>query len=65
MRDGSLQLTFDGIPGETYGIDYSDSLSPPNWQMLTNQTADSFGVIEITDWPLTNAPARFYRAVGP
>ena len=65
MGDGSLQLTFDGIPGETYHIDYSDSLSPPNWQMLTNQTADGFGVIQITDWPLTNAPARFYRAVWP
>jgi hypothetical protein len=65
MGDGSLQLTFNGIPGQTYHINYSDSLSPPNWQVLTNQTADSFGVIQITDWPVTNIPARFYRAVWP
>jgi hypothetical protein len=65
MGDGSLQLTFDGIPGATYQLECSDSLSPPNWQVLTNQTADGFGVIQITDWPVTNAPARFYRAVGP
>jgi hypothetical protein len=65
MGDGSLQLTFDGIPGQTYGIDYSDSLSPANWQILTNQTADGFGAIWATDWPLTNIPNRYYRAVGP
>jgi hypothetical protein len=65
MGNGSLQLTFDGIPGDTYGVDYTISLSPPNWQVLTNQVADSFGVIEITDSPPTNIPARFYRAVGP
>ncbi len=65
MGDGSLRLTFDGIPGATYQLECSDSLSPPNWQMLTNQTADGFGVIQITDWPVTNVPARFYRAVGP
>jgi hypothetical protein len=65
MGDGSLQLTFDGIPGQPYHIDYSDSLSPPDWQVLTNQTADDFGVIQITDWPVTNVPARFYRAVSP
>jgi hypothetical protein len=65
MGDGSLQLTFDGIPGQIYHIDYADCLSPPDWQMLTNQTADGFGVVQITDRPVTNAPARFYRAVWP
>jgi hypothetical protein len=65
MSDGSLQLIFDGIPGETYHIDCCDSLSPANWQVLTNQTADGYGVIQITDWPATNATARFYRAVWP
>ncbi|MGA2173339.1 MAG: immunoglobulin domain-containing protein, partial [Verrucomicrobiota bacterium] len=65
MGDGSLQLTFDGIPGETYHLEYSDSLSPPNWQVLTNQTGDGFGVLQFGDWPVTNAPGRFYRAVWP
>jgi hypothetical protein len=63
--DGSLQLTFDGIPGDTYQLQYSESLSPPNWQVLSNQTADGFGALHFTDSPVTNAPARFYRAVGP
>ncbi len=63
--DGSLQLSFDGIPGETYQLEYSVSLTPPNWQVLTNQAADSYGVVQVTDWPVTNAPGRFYRAVWP
>jgi len=65
MGDGSVQLTFAGIPGETYHLEYSESLSPPNWQALTNQSADSSGVLQFADWPANNAPARFYRAVWP
>jgi hypothetical protein len=65
MGDGSLQLSFDGIPGQTYHVDYSENLSPPNWQILTNQAADGFGVFQVTDWPTTNGPGRFYRAVWP
>ncbi len=65
MSDGSLQLIFDGIPGDTYHLEYSASLSPPNWQVLTNQTADSFGVVQFADWPMTSAAGRFYRAVCP
>ena len=63
--DGSLQLSFDGIPGESYHLEYSESLSPPNWQVLTNQAADGYGVVQVTDWPVTNAPGLFYRAVWP
>jgi hypothetical protein len=65
LSDGSLQLTFDGIPGESYHLEYSDSLSPPVWQVLSSQAADGFGVILFTDSPVTNAPARFYRAMWP
>jgi hypothetical protein len=65
MSDGSLQLSADGIPGLTYVIVYSDSLSPADWQVLTNQAADDCGVIRVTDWPQTNVPTRFYQAVGP
>ncbi len=65
MGDGSLQLSFDGIPGDTYHVEYSESLAPPNWQVLTNQATNGYGVLQVTDWPVTNVPARFYRAVWP
>jgi hypothetical protein len=63
--DGSIHLTFDGIPGYNYRIEYTEDLSNPVWQTLTTQTADGFGVCQFVDWSLTNAPARFYRAVWP
>ena len=63
--DGSSQLTFDGIPGYTYRIEYADDLSNPDWQTITTQTADGFGVCQFVDGSLTNTPSRFYRAVWP
>ena len=65
MGNGALQMIFDGIPGETYHLQYSESLSPLNWQVLTNQTGDGYGMVQFTDSPATNAAARFYRAVWP
>jgi hypothetical protein len=65
MGDGSLQLSFDGMPGGTYHLQYTESLSPASWQPLTSQTADGFGVFQYTDSPVTGAQGRFYRAVWP
>jgi hypothetical protein len=62
--DGSMRLVFAGIPGWTYRIQYSDSLSGPNWIDLATRTANPLGVYEYIDNP-TNAPMRFYRSVYP
>jgi len=62
---GFTQLSFDGIPGYAYRIEYADDLANPNWQTLTTQTADGFGVCQFADGSLTNTPARYYRAVWP
>jgi hypothetical protein len=62
--DGSMELTFDGMPGYTYRIEYTEDLLNPVWQTLTTQTADGFGVCQFVDGSVTNAPARYYRAVG-
>jgi len=63
--DGSVRLTFDGIPGYTYRLEYTEDLSNPIWQTLAAQTADNFGVCQFVDGSLTNVPVRFYRAVWP
>jgi len=62
VGDGSLQLSFDGAPGGTYQIQYTESLSSPHWLALTNQAADDFGVFRITEWPTAEVQALFYRA---
>jgi hypothetical protein len=63
--DGSVHVSFDGIPGWNYEIQYTESLSAPNWQDLWSGQADNFGCYEFIDQAPTNAPARFYRAVSP
>ena len=63
--DGSVRLTFDGIPDYAYRLEYTADLFNPNWQTLATQTADGFGVCQFEDRSLTNAPVRFYRAVWP
>jgi hypothetical protein len=65
LGDGSYRIRFNGVSGLTYGIEYTDTLSPANWQNLTHQTADEAGSFEIIDTPPTNSAQRFYRSVYP
>ena len=41
-----------------YGVQFTDSLNPTNWQTLTNFTGDGFDMI-VTD--PSNYPQRYYR----
>ena len=63
--NGLMQLLFDGVPGKTYRVQASDSLSVPNWQDVGTRTADQFGKFGFTDAPGTNSAARYYRSVSP
>ena len=63
--DGTVRLTFDGIPGYTYRLEYTEDLANPNWQTLAGQAADGFGVCQLVDGSLTNTAMRFYRAAWP
>ena len=65
QRDGSVALSFAGVPGRVYRIQYTDSISNPDWHDLGTRTADSSGVCQFTDRPPTDVPTRYYRAVSP
>jgi hypothetical protein len=56
--DGGLRLVLSGEPG-VYVIEQSSTLT--NWSFLVQLTNGS-GTLEFTDEPVTNHPARFYRA---
>lgn len=59
---GSITATFNGVPGLTYAIEYSDTLAGA-WSTLTPPStvlADSNGLFQFTD--TTGNPQRFYRA---
>ncbi|SPE51544.1 hypothetical protein SBV1_1380001 [Verrucomicrobia bacterium] len=60
---GSLSLSFDGVPGWAYRVQYKNALTDPVWLNLPSITADGYGVGRFED--VLAAPARFYRAVGP
>jgi len=62
MLDGSVHLRFDGIPGRTYAIQYTEDLGNPQWQTLASVTADSFGIFTYVDLPPNGSATRYYRA---
>jgi subtilisin-like proprotein convertase family protein len=66
LGNGSFLIRGNGIPGRTYHLQYSDSVSPFIWQELTggSVTADSAGVFQVTDTPGVET-MRFYRSVYP
>ena len=65
VGDGSVQVIFDGMPGTTYNVQGADTLTPPDWQDVTNLTANQYGTYIYTDWPATNGPVRYFRSVTP
>jgi subtilisin-like proprotein convertase family protein len=65
LTNGSQRLEFQGIPGRTYSIQFTELLEPADWQPLGAGQADESGWFEFVDTPPTNAPPRFYRATFP
>jgi hypothetical protein len=45
-------------------VEYTETLSPPAWNVLTVNTGDSNGLVTIND-PIVPGHNRFYRAVVP
>ncbi len=65
LGGGSFRIVGYGIPGRTYRLQSTDSLSPTNWQFVSggSVTASSTGYFEYTDTP--GAGSRYYRTVYP
>jgi len=55
-------VTVNGIPGNTYEVDYSTSLSSPVWTPLTTVTLSSFTQY-VVDTATPMSLVRFYRVV--
>ncbi|HZV34137.1 MAG TPA: Ig-like domain-containing protein, partial [Verrucomicrobiae bacterium] len=64
--DGSVQISFAGVPNYYYLIEGTTNLSPPvTWTVLSTNQADTNGMFQFTDSGATNYPARFYRTAVP
>ena len=59
--DGMMTISFHAAPGATCSVEFTDTLAPPNWQLLVTVFADSNGDVVVDD--PTAEPSRFYRGV--
>lgn len=55
----NFNLSFETEPGQTYIVEYTDSLLNPNWQPLSTQTGD--GTVNTVTDSAPGIPARYYR----
>jgi Fibronectin type III domain len=59
---GAMEISFRVAPNAACRVEYTDTLTPPNWQLLTAATGDSNGDVTIND-PVVQ-PMRFYRGAA-
>jgi hypothetical protein len=65
LGNNASLISFQGIAGRTYTIQYTESLQTPVWQTLGTSTAGATGAFAFTDTPASGSPARFYRSTYP
>jgi hypothetical protein len=64
-QGSGMSVSFNVAPGAACHVEYTDTLSPPNWQMLNTAMGDSNGVVTVVDTVAAPGGSRFYRAVVP
>ena len=61
--DGTVTLSFVGVPYYIYQLDTTTNLAPPVfWTTISTNTADINGLWQVTDLQATNYSQRFYRS---
>jgi hypothetical protein len=65
LEDGSMRLNFRAGVGTTCRVEFTDSLSSPQWTFLETGVADSNGDVVFNDPPDGRPDSRFYRAALP
>jgi hypothetical protein len=63
LPSGHKLVSFIGIAGRTYRIEWTADLASPSWQTLTTQVAGTNGCFEYEDTTEPLPAQRFYRAV--
>lgn len=64
VSGGQVHLGYAGIPGFTYSIQRTPTLTPAAWSTLGTATADSLGRVSFTD-PTPPPGSAFYRTTYP
>jgi hypothetical protein len=61
---GTFSVTFAGIPGVEYTVEYAEGSAAPPWTKLENVTAGDKGLFVVED-TAPQSPGRYYRTVYP
>jgi hypothetical protein len=62
LQPGPLRLTFPAIVGETYRVEFTDTLASPDWQLLQEIVSAPTNVLSVPDPGAGGRSQRFYRA---
>jgi hypothetical protein len=65
--NGNVEVSFGGIPGQSYSIEATQSLNPfVTWvPVATNLVADTNGLFKFVDTQARTLPMRYFRARAP
>ena len=64
LGNGCVRVSFDGIPGRTYTIQFATEVPSSSWQNIGTAVANDEGVYEFEHCP-GGAGAAYYRSVYP
>jgi hypothetical protein len=62
---GSMSVCFQAATGAVCHIEYTPTLTPPQWQTWAAPPLMPMGNVTLTDSLTGNSPTRFYRAAVP
>ena len=65
LSNDQLLINFAGIPGETYSVQATVTLNPPDWQLVATRVASANGLFQYVDSQVKVFPMRFFRAINP
>jgi len=63
INGGNFAVSFPSQIGQTYRVERTDSLSPVNWQTVSNNILGTGGTIQIPDATANTSSQRFYRTI--
>jgi hypothetical protein len=63
--DGTVTITFAGIPGQVYVVEATPDMVTPTWVPIATNPAGPNGLFQYTDMDAPSYPSRFYRTAIP
>jgi hypothetical protein len=63
VSEGMYSIAFTGAANTTYSVEFTETLNPPNWQVIGMPMSDGSGNFELQH--SSNGPRGYYRSRQP